>query len=123
MIRTELSENSGSAMIQNESEIVKLDEFGESDTIDWDRLRRDIRQDRETFKERLARKVRENPFVPIGCGATVSALGYGIWSFYKGDRMMSQYMMRARVGAQAFTVFVLVAGVLYRKKKRTPASS
>ncbi|XP_046390739.1 HIG1 domain family member 2A, mitochondrial [Ischnura elegans] len=65
----------------------------------------------ETSKEKLLRKVKENPLVPIGCLATAGALSYGLWSFRKGNRQMSQYMMRLRVVAQGFTLVALVVGI------------
>lgn len=47
-----------------------------------------------------------------GCLATTAALTYGIFNFYKGNRQMQQTMMRARVGAQAFTIACIVAGFI-----------
>ncbi|XP_032240107.1 HIG1 domain family member 2A, mitochondrial isoform X2 [Nematostella vectensis] len=67
----------------------------------------------ETTKEKFARKVKENPFVPIGCALTVSALVYGLLSFKRGDVGMQQTMMRARVVAQGSTIVALVGGVGY----------
>lgn len=34
-----------------------------------------------------------------------------------GDKKMSQYMMRLRVGAQAFTVAAVMAGAMYHQSK------
>lgn len=42
---------------------------------------------------------------------TFGALSYGLWSFRKGERQMSQYMMRARVLAQGFTIVALIVGI------------
>ena len=86
----------------------------ELDWIQMSRLEREIGiEPMETGSSKFMRKIGENPVVPIGCLATVAALGYGLWSFRKGDRQMSQYMMRARIGAQGFTVLALIAGVGY----------
>nr|CAD7403980.1 unnamed protein product [Timema poppensis] len=47
----------------------------------------------------------------LGSLATVGALGYGLWCFRLGRSQMSQYMMRARVVAQGFTLVALLIGV------------
>ncbi|GLV43729.1 uncharacterized protein CBL_06947 [Carabus blaptoides fortunei] len=81
--------------------------------LDWIQLNKEVRQadNQETTKERMLRKIQENPFVPIGCLATFCALSYGLWSFRHGRKQMSQYMMRARIAAQGFTIIALVAGI------------
>ncbi|KAG7241867.1 hypothetical protein INR49_024837 [Caranx melampygus] len=66
----------------------------------------------ETFKEKLERKTKENPFVPIGCLATAGALIYGLRAFQQGKTHRSQMLMRGRIAAQGFTVVALVVGVL-----------
>jgi len=66
----------------------------------------------ETFKEKFMRKFKSNPFVPLGCAATAGALVWGIRAFNKGKTNQSQMMMRARIGAQGFTVIALIFGVL-----------
>ncbi|XP_078033507.1 HIG1 domain family member 2A, mitochondrial [Augochlora pura] len=90
------------------------------DELDWVQIRSDLhkRYHVETFTEKVVRKTKENPLVPIGTIATISALTFGIWNFYKGNTKMSQQMMRARVGAQAFTIFSMVVGLLLTAKKR-----
>ncbi|XP_058064461.1 HIG1 domain family member 2A, mitochondrial-like [Anopheles bellator] len=80
--------------------------------LDWIQMRQDFSDvHAETTKEKMIRKVRENPLVPIGCAATLTALGFGLWNFRKGRSEMSQYMMRARILAQGFTVVALIIGV------------
>jgi hypothetical protein len=44
---------------------------------------------------------------------TAGALSFGLYSFQKGERRMSQMMMRVRIFAQGFTVAALVVGVVY----------
>ncbi|CAK9824865.1 HIG1 domain family member 2A, mitochondrial [Anthophora retusa] len=86
--------------------------------LDWIQVRNELQKDKvETLGEKLMRKTKENPLVPIGTTATVAALSYGLWSFYHGNSQMSQYMMRARVGAQAFTIFSMVAGFVVLSRK------
>lgn len=57
--------------------------------------------------------------ISIGAIATTAALTYGIWTFAKGDERMSQMMMRARVGAQAFTLIAIVGGIILSTKPKT----
>lgn len=67
----------------------------------------------ETMGEKLQRKFKQNPLVPVGAVATVGALTYGLFSFARGDTRMQQYMMRARVAAQGGTIVAVAGGVLY----------
>ncbi|GBP90534.1 HIG1 domain family member 2A, mitochondrial, partial [Eumeta japonica] len=81
--------------------------------LDWIQLTNELRAGQgETMKEKMTRKINENPFVPIGCLATAGALSYGLWAFRQGKRQTSQNMMRLRVAAQGFTVVALVVGVI-----------
>ncbi|XP_047110625.1 HIG1 domain family member 2A, mitochondrial [Schistocerca piceifrons] len=82
-------------------------------TFDWLQLQKDVRatNTQETTREKFARKVSENPLVPIGCLATFCALSYGLWSFRTGQRRMSQYMMRLRIAAQGITIAALIVGL------------
>lgn len=89
------------------------------DELDWVQIHNDAFGNGgiETFKEKLIRKTKENPMVPLGTVATLTALLIGLRSFYMGNIKMSQYMMRARVGAQAFTLFSIVAGLYLTASK------
>ncbi|XP_002740038.1 HIG1 domain family member 2A, mitochondrial-like [Saccoglossus kowalevskii] len=69
------------------------------------------RYHQEGFKEKLTRKVKENPFIPIGMLATTTALTWGLVQFRKGNTRNSQMMMRMRIGAQGFTVIALIMGI------------
>jgi hypothetical protein len=72
----------------------------------------------ETPGSRFSRKAKENPLVPIGCFATLVALGYGLLSFKRGNMLMSQNMMRFRVVAQGGTVIALVGGIALAAKSK-----
>ncbi|XP_054010064.1 HIG1 domain family member 2A, mitochondrial-like [Hylaeus anthracinus] len=87
--------------------------------LDWIRIRAELSDHIkvETFTEKMVRKTKENPVVPLGAMATVAALTVGVYNFYHGNTKMSQYMMRARVGAQAFTIFAMVAGFMLTVKE------
>ncbi|XP_071476782.1 HIG1 domain family member 2A, mitochondrial-like [Diadema antillarum] len=65
----------------------------------------------EGFKEKFVKKVKQNPFVPIGCMATAGALTYGLVMFKRGQTGKSQMMMRARVAAQGLTIMAVLVGV------------
>ncbi|GAU92861.1 hypothetical protein RvY_04887 [Ramazzottius varieornatus] len=67
----------------------------------------------ESFGEKVRRKTKANPMVPIGVGATTLILGFGLWQMRKGNTKMSQNMMRARVTSQGLTILALVLGVAY----------
>ncbi|XP_031842485.1 HIG1 domain family member 2A, mitochondrial [Nomia melanderi] len=97
-----------------------MSETSPEDNLEWIRQVRDglYTNVPETFLEKAKRKTKENPLVPIGTLATISALSYGLYSFSKGDRVMSQYMMRARVGAQAFTICCMVGGYIIAVRKQ-----
>lgn len=56
------------------------------------------------WSEKVWRKSKEEPLVPIGVLATTGALTMAILSFRKRQSWNMQYWMRARVAAQAFTV-------------------
>jgi hypothetical protein len=75
----------------------------------------------ETLSERLRRKFRENPLVPVGVVATISALALGLRAFRRGDSKKSQMYMRMRVGAQGATIIALLGGIYalqYKKNKQ-----
>ncbi|GAB1866936.1 HIG1 domain family member 2A [Camponotus japonicus] len=86
--------------------------------LDWVKIREDLNSDFvvETIFDKAKRKTRENPLVPIGCFATTAALTVGLISFMRGQSQMQQYMMRARVGAQAFTIISVVVGFILLPK-------
>lgn len=71
----------------------------------------------ETQIQKLKRKVRENPLVPIGMACTVAALVLGIANFQRGNQRNQQLMMRARVAAQGGTILALVTGLYFAATK------
>ncbi|XP_020900238.1 HIG1 domain family member 2A, mitochondrial [Exaiptasia diaphana] len=96
-----------------------IDAKTKSSSVRWD----NNSQRDETMKDKMLRKARENPFVPLGCVLTVGALSYGLFSFIKGNAKVQQKMMRARVLAQGSTVLAVIAGLGYEiyldsKKKK-----
>ncbi|XP_076678468.1 HIG1 domain family member 2A, mitochondrial [Andrena cerasifolii] len=88
--------------------------------LDWVQIRDELHEYDaiEPFADKIVRKTKENPLVPIGTAATVTALVYGLWNLHRGNSQMQQYMMRARVGAQAFTILAMVAGFMITAGKK-----
>ncbi|XP_043479475.1 HIG1 domain family member 2A, mitochondrial [Leptopilina heterotoma] len=62
----------------------------------------------EGSMDKLIRKCKESPGVPLGLLATTSALTYGLYQFKKGNSMKQQYAMRARVTFQGLTLAAVV---------------
>ncbi|KAM3925784.1 HIG1 domain family member 2A, mitochondrial [Leptodactylus fuscus] len=76
--------------------------------------------EREQFTSKFMRKVRENPFVPLGCLATAGVLTYGLIAFKQGKTRQSQILMRARILSQGFTVAAIMVGVVMAAMKTNP---
>ncbi|CEH16077.1 isoform a [Ceraceosorus bombacis] len=69
----------------------------------------------ELPKDKLWRKLKQEPIVPIGCLATCGALLWASYALRKGDRRNFQIALRWRVGLQGLTVLGAVAGMLLLK--------
>ncbi|KAK3348024.1 hypoxia induced protein conserved region-domain-containing protein [Neurospora tetraspora] len=63
--------------------------------------------------QKVSRRLREEPLIPLGCIATVAAFTGAYRAMRRGDHQQVQRMFRARVAAQAFTVIAMVAGSWY----------
>ncbi|EMD65910.1 hypothetical protein GGP41_010682 [Bipolaris sorokiniana] len=72
----------------------------------------------ENTIDKIWRRLREEPLVPLGCGLTVWAIVGATRSMRKGDHKMTNVYFRRRLYAQAFTIAVLVAGNMYWQKDR-----
>ena len=75
----------------------------------------------KTGTNRWITMVKENWFVPVGMLLTVGAFTRGLRHYYNQEHMRQNYMMRARVSAQFFTLFAIVAGVTYKGYKNQKA--
>jgi len=104
----------------------------EVDEFEWIQLNKELAVNRDTGKkhqeapsEKLVRKFKENPFLPIGCGATTFFLVNGLFKFGRKDSEGSQKMMRGRIVAQGFTIMALLTGIVVSMRKNTwvPPSS
>jgi len=63
--------------------------------------------------EKLSRRLKEEPLIPIGCLLTCFALYGATKSIRAGDHQRANRMFRARIYAQGFTLLALVAGSMY----------
>ncbi|CCF43412.1 hypothetical protein CH063_13117 [Colletotrichum higginsianum] len=72
----------------------------------------------ERILHKVFRKLKEEPLVPLGCGLTVFAFVSAWRAIRRGDSVQANKMFRARVAAQGFTVFAMVAGSMYYNKDR-----
>jgi len=72
----------------------------------------------ENTLDKIWRRFREEPLVPLGCGLTVWAIIGATRSMRKGDHKATNMYFRRRLYAQAFTIAVLVAGNMYWQKDR-----
>lgn len=68
--------------------------------------------------QKVLRRLKEEPLVPIGCLLTVAAFTNAYRAMRRGDHAKVQKMFRARVAAQAFTVVAMVAGGMYYQADR-----
>ncbi|KAI0890956.1 altered inheritance of mitochondria protein 31, mitochondrial [Annulohypoxylon nitens] len=73
----------------------------------------DSKEYTETGAQKIGRKLREEPLIPLGTALTVLAVVNAWRAMRRGDHAQAQRMFRARVGAQAFTIVAIVAGGAY----------
>lgn len=72
----------------------------------------------ESRAQKLWRKIRQEPLIPVGCAATCYALYMATKSIRAGDHHQTNKMFRARIYAQGFTLLALVAGSFFYKDER-----
>ncbi|EEQ88023.1 Respiratory supercomplex factor 1, mitochondrial [Blastomyces dermatitidis] len=72
----------------------------------------------ETKWQKVTRRLKEEPLIPIGYAAT----SYALWRAYKSmkarDSVELNRMFRARIYGHAFTLFAIVAGGIYYGQER-----
>ena len=74
-------------------------------------LQRFLAIPQESGREKFKRRMKENPFVPLGAVLTTIVLAFGLVSFHRGNAKLSQNIMRLRVVAQGGTILALCGGV------------
>ncbi|WFC97895.1 Respiratory supercomplex factor 1, mitochondrial [Malassezia yamatoensis] len=75
--------------------------------------------DEETNSQRILRKMKEDPLVPIGCVLTTVALTYASYALRKGNRETFQRALRYRVLFQTVTVVAAAASLFFIKAPPT----
>ncbi|KAM0218353.1 hypothetical protein ACHAQD_002923 [Fusarium lateritium] len=68
--------------------------------------------------QKVLRKIKEEPLIPLGIGLTTLAFVNAYRALRRGDSKQANRMFRARVAAQGFTVFAMLAGSMYYQKDR-----
>nr|CAD7424420.1 unnamed protein product [Timema monikensis] len=70
--------------------------------------------DEETHGNKIIRKARENPMLPLGLAGCIIACAVGAYKFKRrGDMSMSVFLMQLRVAAQGTVVGFLTLGLGY----------
>ncbi|WFD29527.1 Respiratory supercomplex factor 1, mitochondrial [Malassezia sp. CBS 17886] len=78
----------------------------------------------ESGLQRLTRRMKQEPLVPIGSLLTVAALTYASVQLRRGDRDKFQRALRWRVGLQTVTVVAAAAGLfMIEKAPAAPAQT
>jgi len=72
----------------------------------------------ETWSAKFSRKIKENPWVPIGCLATCGALAMSAAKLRAGKSSDMNFWLRARVVLQGLTLVALLAGSMSIQKIR-----
>ncbi|XP_036923330.1 HIG1 domain family member 1B isoform X2 [Sturnira hondurensis] len=68
----------------------------------------------DSVSERLLRKTRESPLVPIGLGGCLVVAAYRIYRLKaRGSTKMSIHLIHTRVAAQACAVGAIMLGAVY----------
>ncbi|KAI1290258.1 HIG1 domain family member 2A [Halotydeus destructor] len=89
--------------------------------LEWVGLLQDMQvqsPDQEGMMDKLRRKTREEPMVPIGVAATTACLTMGLFAMKRGDSKRQQFFMRGRVFAQVFTIVAITGGLLHNLSKK-----
>lgn len=73
----------------------------------------DADKPRESLGEKLLRKSKEQPLVPLGATLTCAALYLASRALRKGDARLANRMFFWRVGFQGFTLAALIGGTWY----------
>ncbi|KAG5351449.1 hypothetical protein E4T56_gene12640 [Termitomyces sp. T112] len=76
----------------------------------------------ETYREKAARKFKENPWVPLGSLATVGALVVAMVKMRRGQPHSFNQWLRVRVAAQGLTILAICAGT-WSMRSRDPLAA
>ncbi|PFH58113.1 hypothetical protein XA68_14138 [Ophiocordyceps unilateralis] len=68
--------------------------------------------------QKIVRKLKEEPLIPLGMALTVFAFSSAYRAVRRGDSKQANRMFRARVAAQGFTVLAMVGGSVFYSQDR-----
>ncbi|XP_049857763.1 HIG1 domain family member 1A, mitochondrial-like [Schistocerca gregaria] len=72
----------------------------------------------ESQTDKLSRKIKEAPFVPIGLAGLVAACAFGAYKYrHRGQMSTSVFLMQLRVAAQSMVVGCMTLGLGYQMYK------
>ncbi|BFZ63362.1 HIG1 domain member 2A [Saitoella coloradoensis] len=72
-------------------------------------------KDPETSLQKVIRKSKQQPLVPLGVFVTCFALIGATRGIRNNNKSLTNFMFRLRVGAQGFTIVAMLLGTLYYK--------
>lgn len=72
----------------------------------------------ESGGQKILRRLKEEPLVPLGCALTCLALLKATRSIRAGTKEQTNRMFRMRIYAQGFTLFAMIGGSYYYAKER-----
>lgn len=72
----------------------------------------------ESHTDKLSRKMRDSPFVPIGVAGLIAACALGAYKYrHRGEMSTSVFLMQLRVAAQSMVVGSMTLGLAYQMYK------
>ncbi|KAF8352107.1 altered inheritance of mitochondria protein 31, mitochondrial, partial [Amanita rubescens] len=75
----------------------------------------------ELWSEKFMRKVKQNPWVPLGAIATTATLVIASIKMRRGESQKMNHWLRARVAAQGFTILAICGGAYLVNKREKEA--
>ncbi|KFM66337.1 HIG1 domain family member 2A, partial [Stegodyphus mimosarum] len=94
-------------------------QLSENEKLEWIKTFEKInavQRNEQGLREKMAAKIKQNPFVPVGLVATTLALSFGVYAMRTGNKRRSQMMMRTRIFAQGCTVAAILLGIVFAAK-------
>jgi len=77
----------------------------------------------ESWSEKFMRKLKQNPWVPLGATATAATLVVASIKMRRGESQKMNHWLRARVAAQGFTILAICGGAYLVNKREREATA
>jgi hypothetical protein len=71
----------------------------------------------ESFSQKLKRKFKENPLIPLALASTVFFMGHMLRNLLVNDKMGFQYSQRYRLGAQTLGISAFAFQIYLNSRK------